>query len=111
MALAIPLPTAAAGVGDLSGSWTYTATCPGPETVSGDVYFECARSGVCEGVLTNDLGLRADVTVQLDGETVFTEMDWGEGVTGAVGILAPDGRSWIVEDTEGCRAEVVRRSI
>jgi hypothetical protein len=38
-------------------------------------------------------------------------MDWGEGVTGAVGILAPDGRSWIVEDTEGCRAEVVRRSI
>jgi hypothetical protein len=54
MAVAIPLPTAAAGVGDLSGSWTYTATCPGPETVNGDVYFECARSGVCEGVQTSD---------------------------------------------------------
>ena len=49
--------------------------------------------------------------VWVDGDEVAAEIDWDEGVTRALGTLAPDGHSFIVEDSEGCRSELVREAI
>ena len=109
--LAAP-PLEAAAAGDLSGGWTYRAICPGTETVRGEIHLDCAPGGgSCEGGHRNDLGLLASLTVWTEGDEVVAEIDWGEGVTRALGTLAPDGHSFIVEDFEGCRSEVVREAI
>lgn len=113
MAAALPAaPGFTAGPGDLSGAWTYTATCPGGQRVQGRVYFECGADGSCHGVLHNDLHLQADIRIHLEGETVYSELDWGEaGLSVATGTLAADGLSWEIEDSDGCHSRAERASI
>jgi hypothetical protein len=81
--LAAP-PSPAGPAPDLAGLWTNVAACPGAEGQPG-------------------------ATVR--GE-VFLRRVPGGGYEGALGNdLGPDGSTWIVVDSEGCRSEFTRAGI
>jgi hypothetical protein len=113
--LAAP-PSPAGPAPDMAGLWTYVATCPGADgqpgaTVRGEVFLRRVPGGGYEGALSNDLGLAAEVFATVAGDTVSSEIAWDGATTRALGLLGPDGSTWIVVDSEGCRSEFTRAGI
>jgi hypothetical protein len=111
--LAAP-PSPAEPAPDIAGLWTYVAACPGAAgqaTVRGEVVLRRVPGGGYEGALGNDLGLAAEVFATVAGDTVSSEIAWDGATTRALGLLGPDGSTWIVVDSEGCRSEFTRAGI
>ncbi|SFR60013.1 hypothetical protein [Litoreibacter janthinus] len=92
---------------DLSGTWSYTGTCPNGFSnvpVQGEFQMQRVSDTQYAGQAYSSLGLTGQFQSTVSGSNVRSDIQWSDySYETAHGQLSPDGQVMEITDTAGCR--------